>query len=69
MTPAARACPDRGGFTLVEMVVVVAVVSILARIALPSFEEAIIRARAAAAMGDVEVVQTAAANYHTRTNV
>ena len=58
----------RGGFTLVELVVVVAVVSILARIALPSVEEAIARARAAAAVGDVEVVRTAAANYHARTN-
>ena len=46
----------RSGFTLVE---VVAVVSILARIALPNVQEALIRARAAAAMGDVEVVRTA----------
>ncbi len=55
----------RGGFTLVE---VVAVVSILARIALPNVQEALIRARAAAAMGDVEVVRTAAANYYARNN-
>ena len=66
LTPGARA--ERGGFTLVEIVVVVAVVSILARIALPNFEEAVIRARAAAALGDVEVVRTAAANYHARTD-
>jgi prepilin-type N-terminal cleavage/methylation domain-containing protein len=59
----------RGGFTLVEMVVVVAVVSILARIALPNLQESVIRARAAAAMGDVDVVRTAAANYHARTNL
>lgn len=58
----------RAGFTLVEVVVVVAVVSILARIALPNLQEAAIRARAAAALGDVEVVRTAAANYHARTN-
>lgn len=58
----------RAGFTLVEMLLVVAVVSILARIALPNFQEAAIRARAAAALGDVEVVRTAAANYHARTN-
>ena len=64
-TPRSR----RGGFTLVEMVVVAAVVSILARIALPNLQESVIRARAAAAMGDVEVVRTAAANYHARTNI
>ena len=57
-----------GGFTLVELIVVLAVVSILTRIALPHFEEAVIRARAVAALGDVEVVRTAAANYHARTN-
>ena len=58
----------RAGFTLVEMVVVVAVVSIIARIALPNVQEAVIRARAVAALGDVEVVRTAAANYHARSN-
>ena len=58
-----------GGFTLVEMVVVAAVVSILARIALPNLQESVIRARAAAALGDVEVVRTAAANYHARSNL
>jgi prepilin-type N-terminal cleavage/methylation domain-containing protein len=57
-----------GGFTLVEVVVVVAVVSILTRIALPNFQEAAIRARAAAALGDVDVVRTAAVNYNARTN-
>ena len=58
----------RGGFTMVEMIVVVAIVSILARIALPNLQEAAIKARAAAALGDVEVIRTAAANYHARTN-
>ena len=58
----------RAGFTLVEMVVVAAVVSILARIALPNVQEALVRARAVAALGDVDVVRTAAANYHSRSN-
>jgi prepilin-type N-terminal cleavage/methylation domain-containing protein len=65
--PSVRAA-ERGGFTLVEMMVVVAVVSILARIALPNLQEAAIRARAVAALGDVDVIRTAAANYHARTN-
>lgn len=59
---------DRRGFTLVELIVVIAVISILARLALPTFQESVIRARAAAALGDVDVVRTAAANYHARSN-
>jgi type II secretory pathway pseudopilin PulG len=47
---------------------VAAVLSILARIALPTVQESITRARAAAALGDVEVVRVAAAAYHARTN-
>ena len=57
-----------GGFTLTEILVVAAVTSILARIALPNFQEAVIQARAASALGDVNVVRTAAANYHARSN-
>jgi len=47
---------------------VVAVASILTRIALPTVQESIVRARAAAALGDVEVVRLAAAAYYARTN-
>jgi prepilin-type N-terminal cleavage/methylation domain-containing protein len=61
--------PDsRAGFTLVEVAMVLAIVSILARIALPNFQEAILRARATAAVGDVEVVRTAAAAFYARSN-
>ena len=59
---------SRGGFTLVEAVTVAALVSILARIALPNVQESITRARAAAAVVDVEVVRTAAAAYFARSN-
>jgi prepilin-type N-terminal cleavage/methylation domain-containing protein len=64
----ARIARGSGGFTIVEVVVVLAIVSIVTRIALPSFQEATARARAAAALGDVEVVRTAAVNYYARTN-
>ena len=57
-----------GGFTLTEILVVAAVTSLLARIALPNFQEAVIQARAASALGDVNVVRTAAASYHARSN-
>ena len=58
----------RAGFTLVEVAMVLAIVSILARIALPNVQEAITRARATAAVGDVEVVRTAAAAFYARSN-
>jgi prepilin-type N-terminal cleavage/methylation domain-containing protein len=58
----------RAGFTLVELAMVLALVSIVARIALPNVQESLTRARATAAVGDVEVVRVAVAEYHERSN-
>ena len=63
----ARARRGLGGFTFAEVIVVVALVSIIARIALPNVQEALTRARAAAAVGEVDVVRTAAAAHYART--
>jgi prepilin-type N-terminal cleavage/methylation domain-containing protein len=56
--------PRRGGFTLVELVVVVAVVAFLAAIAAPNLQRAIVKARAAEAVSDLQVVRVAVLNYH-----
>ena len=66
--PGRSALHGRGGFTLAEVVVVLAVISIVVRIALPNVQEALARARASAALGDVEVVRTAAAAFYARAN-
>jgi prepilin-type N-terminal cleavage/methylation domain-containing protein len=58
----------RAGFTLVELALVLAIVSIIVRIALPSVQEALTRARATAAVGDVEIVRVAAAAYYARSS-
>lgn len=56
--------PRRGGFTLVELMVVAAIVGILAGLAIPNLRTMITRARAAEIAGDLEVVRVAALNYN-----
>jgi len=54
---------NRHGFTLVELVVVVMVIAILAAISIPNMQGALMRARAAAAVGDLQVIRQAVFDY------
>ncbi|MCA9415900.1 MAG: prepilin-type N-terminal cleavage/methylation domain-containing protein [Candidatus Omnitrophica bacterium] len=53
------------GFTLIELLIVIAIILILIAIALPNFLEAQIRARVAAAKGNLRTIQTALEAYAT----
>ncbi len=56
---------DRRGFSLVELIVVVLIVSILAAIAQPHFHGVLVRARATEAVADMQVIRVAVLEYQT----
>jgi prepilin-type N-terminal cleavage/methylation domain-containing protein len=56
--------PERHGFTMVEVLTVAVVMGTLVRMAVPSFHEVLLMARAAEVVGDFEVVRVAVLNYH-----
>lgn len=58
----------RGGFTLVEMLVAVAVVGILAGLAIPNMRNVTYRARATNVFGDFRVIQQATLDYNAALN-
>ena len=60
--------PSRGAFTLVELLIVVAIVAILAAIAVPNFLEAQVRAKTARAKSDLRTVATALESYSVDNN-
>ncbi len=51
-------------FTLIELLIVVAIIGILAALAVPNFLQAQIRAQLARVMGDFRNLQTALESYH-----
>lgn len=61
--------PRRGGFTLVELLVVAAIVGILTGLAIPNMRTVLLRARATELAGDMEVVRLAAHSYNGNSHV
>ena len=57
-----------GGFTLIELMIVVAVVAILAAIAYPSYKEQIRKSRRAQAKADLVEYAALAERFHTTEN-
>ena len=56
------------GFTLVELVITVAIVAILAAIAVPTYEAAIKRSRFSSAKRDILEIQVQMERYYTQRN-
>ena len=56
---------DRKGVTLIELLVVVLIISIVAAIAQPQLSHIIVKARAADAISDMQVIRLAVYNYQT----
>ena len=54
---------NRHGFTLVELLVVVLIIAILTTIAVPNIRRVLMKARAAEAVGDLQVLRVAVFSY------
>src|SRR4029077_853554 len=58
----------RGGFTLVEIMIVVAIIALLAAIAVPGFLRARKRAQASRILNDLRLIDSAVDQYAIETN-
>ena len=62
-----RLNPVRNGFTLVELMIVVAIVAVLAAIAIPSYQSSIMKSRRADAQGALQQFRQAMERHYTKT--
>jgi prepilin-type N-terminal cleavage/methylation domain-containing protein len=53
----------RAGFTLVELLLVVVIISILAALAIPNYQNVVVKARAADLLGRIDVVEHGVQSY------
>ena len=58
-----RCAMGRSGYTLIELLTVMVLISVLAAIAQPRLRHAVMRAKAATVIGDLDVVKVAVINY------
>ena len=58
---------DRGGFTLIELMIVVAIIGLLAAIALPKFANLVTKAREATIKGKLGSLRSALSLYYADT--
>src|ERR1700685_1624302 len=59
---------NRGGFTLVEIMIVVAIIALLASIAVPNFLRARKRSQATRCLEDLRIIDSATDQYAIETN-
>ena len=63
-TPKSCTDPRQHGFSMIETMIVVAIIGILVNLAVPVYSEARLRAQLAAIIADARIVETAVADYY-----